>query len=52
MVSKKQGDFPNLYRLTLDLLLRPAMAAENEPVFSFTGKKITANRSQLDKDSI
>lgn len=47
-----QGDFPTLSRLALDLLSIPAMAAEDERVFSSTGKLITADRNALDAGSI
>lgn len=47
-----QGDFPTLSSLALDLLSIPAMATEDERVFSSTGKLITADRNALDEGSI
>jgi hypothetical protein len=49
---EKKADWPILAQLALDLLAIPAMAAEDERVFSSTGKLITADRNQLDEDSI
>jgi hypothetical protein len=49
---EKKADWPILAQLALDLLAIPAMAAEDERVFSSTGKLITADRNQLDKDSM
>jgi hypothetical protein len=50
--SEKRIEFPILTQLALDLLSIPAMAAEDERVFSSTGKLITADRNQLDETSI
>ena len=47
---EKKADWPILAQLALDLLAIPAMAAEDERVFSSTGKLITADRNQLDED--
>jgi hypothetical protein len=49
---EKKADWPILAQLALDLLAIPAMAAEDERVFSSTGKLITADRNQLDENSI
>ena len=49
---KKKADWPILAQLALDLLAIPVITAENERVFSSTGKLITADRNQLNKDSI
>jgi hAT family C-terminal dimerisation region len=50
--SEKRTEFPILAQLALNLLSIPAMAAEDERVFSSTGKLITADRNQLDEDTI
>jgi hAT family C-terminal dimerisation region len=50
--TEKRTEFPILAQLALNLLSIPAMAAEDERVFSSTGKLITADRNQLDEDSI
>ena len=50
--TEKKADWPILAQLALDLLAIPVIAAEDERVFSSTGKLITADHSQLDKDSI
>jgi hypothetical protein len=42
---EKKADWPILAQLALDLL-------EDERVFSSTGKLITADRNQLDEDSM
>lgn len=50
--TEKRTEFPILAQLALNLLSIPAMAAEDERVFSSTGKLITADRNQLDENSI
>jgi hypothetical protein len=50
--TEKRTEYPILAQLALNLLAIPAMAAEDERVFSSTGKLITADRNQLDEDSI
>ena len=46
------GQYPRLARMALDLLSIPAMSSDPERIFSLTGLLLTANRTQVESDTI
>ena len=52
MKVRQRRDFPNLSRMTLDVLLIPAMATNPERLFSSVGLTITNRRNNLSIETI